>query len=220
MRPFDHVVGLDLGKEQDPTALVNLMITGPVHAPVYLVNHIERYPLGTPYTRRIGDRGTSVLRFVEDVTRRPPLHGRCLLVPDQTGVGMAVMDIFRASVRLVCPMLPITITPTGAPHPDRGSWHVPKRDLAMNVQKLLQQERLKIVGSLVLTATLARELRDFRVRFSDKGHDSYDGGARTDGHSDILLATACAAWVAEARLKSAGASPDWRITYESDRRRA
>lgn len=220
MRPFDFVVGLDLGKEVDPSALVIVDIRPPVTAPVYLVNHIERYPLGTPYARRLGDERPSILRHVEGVTRRFPLmldgEPRCLLVPDQTGVGIAVMDIFRSSDRLVCPMLPITITATGKPHPDAGSWHVPKRDLAMVVQKLLQAERLKVNRQLTMTDQLIKELRDFRIKFSASGHDSYDGGARTDGHSDILLATACAVWVAEMRLRGAE-TPRVSFTYGGGR---
>jgi len=44
-----YVIGLDLGKESDPTALSVVSVGRHDHARLDLV-HLERYPLGTPYT--------------------------------------------------------------------------------------------------------------------------------------------------------------------------
>jgi hypothetical protein len=75
----------------------------------------------------------------------------------------------------------------------RGGWHVPKRDLIASAQIALQSRRLVIAEGLPDTATLVKELQDYRVEISEKtGHDSYN--ARSGAHDDLVLAVALAVW--------------------------
>ncbi len=68
---------------------------------------------------------------------------------------------------------------------------------------LLQNERLKIVGSLALAGVLKAELRNFTVKINLRGHASFEAGAaagdlwREGAHDDLILAVALGCWYAE-----------------------
>src|SRR5215213_3342673 len=107
------VVGLDLGKESDPTALAVVSVGGHDHARLDLV-HLERYPLGTPYTS-VANRVVVLLRNLRLLFPE--------LVVDSGGVGSAVADILTAEgVRFV----PVTFTGGQRARYEDGSWRVPK----------------------------------------------------------------------------------------------
>jgi hypothetical protein len=146
------------------------------------VSHLERYELGTPYPLMI-ERITALMN-------RPPLAGRSTLLVDATGVGLPVVDALRdAGLDLEA----VTITGGGKVTPVRGGWHVPKRDLIASAQIALQARRLIIAEGLPHTATLVKELQDYRVEISEAtGHDSYN--ARSGAHDDLVLAVALAVW--------------------------
>ena len=106
-----YVIGLDLGKESDPTALSVVSVGRYDHGRLDLV-HLERYPLGTPYT--------SVATRVATLVRNPRLFSPELVV-DAGGVGGAVVDILTAEgVRFV----PVTLTGGQRARCEGGSWRV------------------------------------------------------------------------------------------------
>jgi hypothetical protein len=217
--PF--VVGLDLGQEQDPTALAVLEQTeGPDPARPgarcwhYACVHLERYPLGTPYVaphlpwpESVGDwrpdmadrikrdrhANDGIVELVQTLLSRPPLPGAPLAV-DQTGVGRPVVDLFR-SRNLPCVLHAITITAGAHVTQEGWDWTVPKRDLVACVQTLLQSSRIKIAEELSLCATLTKELSAFRYK-KTTANDLY-GTWREGDHDDIVLAVALAAWLGE-----------------------
>ena len=71
---------------------------------------------------------------------------------------------------------------------------MPKLQLIGGVQALLHEGRLQIKQSLPDAETLVKELRDFRIRYSNSGHLSF--GAREGKHDDLVLALAIAVWKA------------------------
>src|SRR5277367_4707966 len=98
-----HIIGLDLAQPTAPSALCVLERTWeestPITPAVYDCRDLRRWPLGTPYP--------DIVRDVVKLTRNPRLVDTTLAV-DQTGVGRAVVDMFREKVR--CPLTPINIT--------------------------------------------------------------------------------------------------------------
>ena len=120
----------------------------------WVVRHLERMALGTPYTAVIG--------AVVEVARHPALREDCRLVVDATGVGMPVVDMLRAA-RPGCEMTPVLITGGQGERFDGRVWHVPKVDLLARLQGLLEQKRLRI----------ARRMRE-----------SGDAGAGVDGYAE------------------------------------
>ena len=106
MSPTPYIVGLDLGQAQDPTALAVIERSRASDGASYAVRHLKRWPLRTAYTE-----------IVEEVTtllRRPPLRDTvAALVVDATGVGSAVVDLFKAVSLGGDGLVPVTITPPG-----------------------------------------------------------------------------------------------------------
>src|ERR1039458_8293668 len=105
-------LGIDLGKRHDHTAMAVVEKV----KDMLLVRHLERVPLGTPYTG-------VVARVVEIVQQL----GRCVGVVDDTGVGKPVVDALRRAV-LGCEITAVTIT--GGERQSRAGLRssVPKQD--------------------------------------------------------------------------------------------
>ncbi len=189
----EYIVGLDLGKAQDYTALCVLETR--VRAPdfnagpeaVYDCRHLQRFKLGTSYPH--------IVASVRELCRREPLLTFApRLAIDQTGVGSAVVDMFRQA-ELNADLQPILIHGGDRATNEDGVWRVPKRELVGVTQVALQTGRLKIASSLPEVSILTRELQNFQVSISDSGFDSYN--ARVGQHDDLVLALAMALWLAK-----------------------
>lgn len=122
MIPCDYIVGLDLGQTTDNSALA--VLERPVEASskdaVYALRHLQRFPLGTPYT--------TIVPGVARIAGNQTLRGAPLVV-DQTGVGRPVVDMLRRTPGLAR-VVPVTITGGQAlTQQEDGSYHVPKKEL-------------------------------------------------------------------------------------------
>lgn len=205
---MSYVMGLDLGQSGDPTAIAIAELVEPptrptMDVPAYptaeqlreltaperraaglYLRHLERIALNTPYP-------AIVERVVRMVTNAP-LKGRVDLVVDATGVGRPVVDMFRAAG---LDLTAVTITSGNAASGDGRDWRVPKRDLVVGLQVLLQEGRLKIAKGLPEADALVQELLAFKVKIdATTAHDSYN--AREGAHDDLVLAAAMACWKA------------------------
>lgn len=120
----------------------------------YAVRHLERWPVGTPYT---AIRARPVELFA-----KPPLR-HSLLAVSVTAVERPVLDLLRRWT-IAAQIKPLTIT-TGhrASHED-GGWLVPKKGLVSVLQVLLQRRRLKIASELPEVEALLPELTTFQAK--------------------------------------------------------
>src|SRR5215467_6995012 len=137
----EYFVGLDLGQSLDPTALAVLEKAerqGDWDAVAYgyrtvqslQLRHLERIPLGTSYPN-------VVERVAQVMQSRALANGRRHLIVDATGVGRPVVDLLRKE-RMDCRIEPATITSGNAEGMSGGYHRVPKRDLIVGLQVLLQ----------------------------------------------------------------------------------
>jgi hypothetical protein len=204
----DLLIGLDLGKTSDFTALVVVkrslardaagsIVRDARGLPAYTFscNHINRFELGTPYT--------TIVAEVSDLVRRSEFVVPPVLAVDATGVGSAVVDLFL-DARLHARVVPVTITggsaearwdrwcKTGV----RGFW-VPKTELVSAIHAGLGTRRLGISGRIEHAVTLQRELIDFQVRVTAAAHETFS--AREGMHDDLVLALAIAVWLGSRR---------------------
>jgi hypothetical protein len=196
--PTDYFVGLDLGQQQDFTAVVVLerrRHSAPgAGRPVnhFALVYLQRWLLGTKYFQIVAD--------VCDLVRKPPLSYPQLIV-DQTGVGKAVVDQFQYAAwedKLKAHLRPVLITAGHQidPSADDGSIHVPKKELVSCLQVLLQSGRLKI-AKVPDRDVLIKELQDFRVKITVKANETFEADWRLRAHDDLVLATCLAAWHGE-----------------------
>jgi hypothetical protein len=151
----------------------------------WVVRHLERMPLGTPYTAVTG-------RIVE-LARNPKLRGERQLVVDATGVGMPVVDMLRAA-QPGCGIAAVWITGGQGERFDGKVWHVPKLELLARLQTLLETKRLRIADRMREAGTLGRELLD--IKSARRASGRLKVGAEGAGeHDDLALAVALAVWV-------------------------
>jgi hypothetical protein len=183
------VCGLDLGKMADFTALCAVE---PCRLPDkkrrYDVPLLHRWPLGTSYCRIADDL---VAFFVA-----APLRGS-VLVADHTGVGAPVLDLLRERKPRTGGLVPVTITAGSAVTREEGGcgWRVAKLALVSRLQVLLQGGLLRFAAGLPGTADLVRELKDYQVKVTAAGNETFN--AREGAHDDLVLALALACWWAE-----------------------
>jgi hypothetical protein len=190
-----HFVGVDLGQAKDFTAIAAVEraeVTGAWDAQTYArrksvslrLRYLERLALGTPYPE--------VVERVVGLTRSSELAGHCHLVVDATGVGRPVVDLLRRAGP-GCQMMPATITGGDAESREGGYYRVPKRDVIVGLQVLLQSGELKIAGGLRYGAALVSEMAEMRVKVSGAGREQY-GAWREGTHDDLVFAVGLACW--------------------------
>jgi hypothetical protein len=191
-------VGVDLGQSMDPSAIavVERAVRTGTWDPVACawpkvasleLRYLERIKLGTPYPE--------VVERVMQVTRSPDLYGRCHLAVDGTGAGRPVVDLFRMA-RPNCVLMPASITCGGRETQVDGYYHLPKRDLIVQLQVLFQYQALRIAAGLPHAATLLSEMQNMRVKVTSAGNEQY-GAWREGQHDDLVFAVALACWAAK-----------------------
>ncbi len=209
-----YIVSVDLGKEQDYTAItVSEVITldkfvrnmADLHFgtpgrhqfdSVLRCSYMERPVLGTPYADVIGR--------VKAVCNRIPVKDDHVLLVDKTGVGNPVVEwLEREGLK----PLPITITGgnTMTAH-DTGGFGVPKVDIAMAMRVATNEGRFKVVKGLGmrkgrngemegedLSAAYVKEASAFVEKITKSGNASYEAWRERD-HDDIIMSLGMAVW--------------------------
>lgn len=188
--PRDYVLGLDLGKRRDPSALVInertlRHVPGRGLVKHHAIRFLRRWPLGTDYL--------SIARDLVKMVSKPPLQGS-LIAADETGVGLPVLEVVRAE-KPDAVLKPILITGGHAVTFENGSWHVAKEILVSTVVALLQSRRLRF-AAVPERETLIKELVAFRVKYTDAANETYESLRERD-HDDLVLATCLACWLGE-----------------------
>ena len=188
-----YYLGVDLGQKQDPTALAlvrRIEYRDPYGGPRFDglgVVGLERVPLGTPYP--------VVVERLRRLTHRLDLIGRVKVVVDATGVGSPVVESMR-QVGLGAEVTSVTIT-GGASETHKGlDYHVPKQDLMMGLQLLLEKGELRISRKVQEAGALVKELVNMRQQTGARGRIRV--GAEAFGeHDDLVMALALAVWKAK-----------------------
>jgi len=152
----------------------------------YAVRHLERWPVGTPYT--------AICTRLAELFEQPPLRHTQMVV-DVTAVGRPVLDLLRRG-KIAAQIKPLTVT-TGhrASHEDSG-WLVPKKELVSVLQVLLQSRRLAVASVLPAAEQLLHELSTFQAKPTSPTADVMLDW-REQPHDDLVLAVAIAAWLSE-----------------------
>lgn len=143
-----YYIGVDLGQKQDYSAVAVVereVIVGTRRDPVtweldrrvvLTVRHLERMPLGLSYL----DVAGRVTRLAREIRTTNP----CELVVDETGVGAPVVDVLRRS-GTGCRLWPVTITGGDREQVTKDGYRVPKRDLVVGLQLLVEGGGVELV---------------------------------------------------------------------------
>ena len=190
-----YFMGVDLGQKQDYTAIavverweaageVDRWSWERVREVRHSLRHLERLALGTSYPE--------VVARVREVARSGALAGRCTVVADATGVGGPVIDMLRGA-ELGCELMAVTITGGERASRSDGGWKVPKRDLVVGLEAMLETGSLRIAAGLREGETFIKELTGMRVKVSAGRREQF-GAWREGTHDDLVLAAALACW--------------------------
>jgi hypothetical protein len=184
----NFVMGVDLGQSVDYTAIsiIECLNEGTnVDEMQYHLRYLERPPLGTLYPQ--------IVERVKELLSTPPLGPETTLVVDQTGVGRAVADMFRAAG-----LKPYAITIHGGDTItyDAGVARVPKRELVGRLVGLFQSGHFKMASALPLAPVIKDELLNFKMKINiATGADTFESWRERE-HDDCVLSVALAAWKA------------------------
>lgn len=198
-------LGVDIGQQTDPTALV-LVETyrpEPTHPKDWSeqrhrVSWVERVPLGTLYG--------AVVERIAVVAETAQTRGSVMIVLDGTGVGRPVVDLLRK--RTSVPLRAVIFTGGETETRDGPyTWHAPKRDLVTALEVVLQSRRLEVRPDCPLQPDLEAELSAFDFSINARGRESYEAASGT--HDDLVLALALAIWWAERRGQGAAFAEMW-----------
>jgi hypothetical protein len=191
------VVGLDLGQAADYTALSALEIVreqveadsqgNPQFDTYYDVRHLQRFELNMSYPE--------IVKRVVKMLETPQLKDQYMLVPDATGVGRPVVDLFRGEKVRTTPVC-ITFGNHENYNIETGYWDVPKKELVSNLQVLFGNHRLRFANNLKDKDVVTKELINFKIKITKKGNDTYEAWREGD-HDDLVLSIAIAAWYAK-----------------------
>ena len=116
-------------------------------------------------------------------------------------------------------LMPVTITGGQVETMDQGFYRVPKRDLIIGLQVLLQRGGLQIAAGLKFGQKLVEELLAVEVRVSQAGNEQY-AAWREGTHDDLVFAVALAYWSAQKAFPNTGQGNDrwWTSAHEDDAR--
>jgi len=176
-------IGVDIGQRRDPTAVCvaeldrrTVESRREVH---FVVRHLDRLPLGTPYpeiARRLGDITARVARRSG---QQPVTY------VDATGVGKPVVDILRERAHDTW-IVPVYFTYGDRRTESEGEVKLGKAYLVSRLQSLLQTARVHLPATAEARA-LAEELLDYEIRVDENANDKY-GAFRVGTHDDLVTA--------------------------------
>jgi hypothetical protein len=208
-------IGIDVGQKRDPTALC---VAEPEHRAVgervevhFMIRHLERLPLGTPYPR-VAQRVARITGQVKARTGESPT-----IYMDATGVGQPVLDILRAEIsggRLVGVYFTYGDRRTETTVNRQRQVSLGKALLVSRLQTLLQCARLHLPRTREVEV-LTDELLTYELRVDENANDRY-GAFKVGTHDDLVTALglavqvdrpigmARATWGTRSRLRRAG----------------
>lgn len=180
-------IGVDIGQKRDPTAICvaeksSRHVEGRAEEH-FIVRHLERLQLGTPYpeaAQRVGE-------IIDQL--QPKVRGSLILLVDATGVGKPIVDLVGEQAS------GISLVAVYFTHGDRceSKWVDGHRQLSLGkayvvarLQILLQRHRLHLPKTHEVEA-LAEELLKYEIRVDENANEKY-GAFRVGTHDDLVTA--------------------------------
>jgi hypothetical protein len=198
----DFYLGVDLAQAHDFTAFAGVQrVDQPDGSYRYRVGQLVQLERGLSYTQIV-----SIV--LGQLTRYP---SGTQLVVDGSGVGRAVVDLFREAG--APNLVPVTIVAGDVASREDGYHRVGKNRLISTAQAIIHQGRLHIDKNIPDADKLVAEMQAYRLEYTPSGL-SFTYNARSGKHDDLVLAMCLALW------RAYGGNMAGQGIYEYHRRRA
>lgn len=227
-----YVVSIDIAKRRDFTAIqiyrdTPELIRGDkaAHAPDRQFHYQDLVYQFKGQDMRYQDLAMHVVRLLSD----KKVNNNNDLIVDGTGVGVAVVDIFRE--RGLNP-IPIVATSGGTARPvyaDIGNifgtgeqlkgmqtvseWHVPKVEMVQAGQVAMEQRLVRIAPNVNHLDDFREQLQGFKGRFNEKTNYTRYDAEDDDVHDDFITCYLMAMWWIRTKSENTLAQ---RLTGEKD----
>ena len=182
-RDSSVTIGIDISQKHAPTAIAVVeRETRPGTDSHFLVRHLQRLPLNTPYPQ-VARRLAQVCDRVREIQGHWPE-----IFVDATGVGTPVVDQLRADSRIASYVWAVYLTHGNrrTERPAERRITLGKASLVSRLQALLQGQRLCFPATAEAQA-LGRELANYEIRVTENATDRY-GAFRVGTHDDLATA--------------------------------
>jgi hypothetical protein len=190
-------VGIDVGQRNDPTACVVATVRyrprndGKGLETEFLIRHLERLGLGTPYPAVVEHVASLVgqvnAKLAEDAAERGSPETPWLVV-DATGVGTPVCDELRKELAGQRVQITEAVFSAGEKldvNPRVRRVTVAKMGMVARLQTLLAWRRIRLPRT-AMARELAEELKSFEIRAA--GTSETAGAFRVGSHDDLVVA--------------------------------
>lgn len=177
---FRYVIGIDLAKLHDYTAVTVLDTQLLASKSRYAVTAVYRYPIGIEYSR--------VADHILEQVFSYPYHGDIVLIVDATGLGNPVLEQLRKRIDAV---IGLTITGGTRVNVEGSNVRVPKVTLIGTLLSIIENRRLFFAESAQHLDALVQELMAFQGKFSEGGRIQYEGRG---AHDDMVMSLSMATW--------------------------
>jgi hypothetical protein len=86
--------------------------------------------------------------------------------------------------------------------PEPGKVNLPKKDMVASITKVIQERRLKVVVGCENAPLFRTELKNFQLKVSASGHNSYNAAAGQ--HDDTITAVGLCLWYGDKGIGNYG----------------
>jgi hypothetical protein len=194
------VIGIDVGKRHDPTALAVAMCEDREgdqdqgkHETHYVIPFLTRLPLDMPYPQqareliRLSEKAFTVFK-AKLLQHNAYAEPYASLFPDVTGVGDGMVDLIKPELANHFHVVPCRFTHGDSLNSVPGEYRIGKSWFANRLQVLSEGKRIHISPDLPDAGAVATELLNFDIEVDETtGIDRY-GAIRPGTHDDLVCA--------------------------------
>lgn len=165
------ILGWDIAQTVDSSIIAVIEYDG--NPAMFWVRRIVKLPKGMPYDQQV--------KAVHELFHQ---YQNPRLIIDRTGVGLPICDMIVAGG-----LYPVQVSLTAGDvvnKPAPGKVNLPKKDMVASITKVIQERRLKVVAGCENAALFRSELKNFQLKVSASGHNSYN--AAQGYHDDTITA--------------------------------
>ena len=204
-------IGLDLGKQRDPSAMCSVISGGEGSNTIYDIPYIERFDLGMSYPDQVNLLEKKAMKALEHFNQhvekqqigkqnilKPALYG------DVTGLGDPVFDLIRkTSIPRMFKLFPVRFMYGDKLSRSGNGYLLGKEYFVTRLLVLSQNKRIRLNAKQKLkNPFLFKEFQEFDIDVDEASAKATYGAMRPGSHDDQVCASGLACLIDNPRTRS------------------